>query len=54
MLSLSALKKKRGALPIVEPGEAQNSQKFFGSFFQKRTAFLLLPSGLLHRKGGSQ
>jgi hypothetical protein len=30
-----------------------NNQKFFGSFFQKRTAFFLL-AGLLRRKGGSQ
>jgi hypothetical protein len=32
----------------------QNRQKFFGSFFQKRTAFVLLASGLLRRNGGSQ
>jgi hypothetical protein len=39
--------KKEKVLPVLaaaSPGEAQpRIQKFFGSFFQKRTAFCLLP-----------
>jgi hypothetical protein len=46
----SFLKKRSNRLLILEPragpSAPQKEQKFFGSFFQKRTCFLLLGAGL--------
>jgi hypothetical protein len=48
----SFLKKRSKKLLLPRSGRrrAPNKQKFFGSFFQKRTAFFLHPIALLKRQ----